>query len=160
MTVPSVLSDIGAREDNLLVPGSQPVPDVLKDVVRGQTAFLASNVRNDAEGAELTASLLDLDHGTGASPPAVAVVRNVSVPGLSEALDYLQEVVFPVIAESQIGDPRLLKHRGMPLGIAADSHNQRLGILLAGSPQQLARLAVGDMGHSAGIENKYVGFIR
>jgi hypothetical protein len=159
MAVPGVLADVGSGEDNLLVPVCQPVPDILKDVIQGQIAFWPSDMGDHTEGAELTASLLNLDHRAGAALPAAGMVRDVSIPRSPEALNNLGETVFLVVAQGEVGDPRSLEPPGISLGVAADSHNQRLWALPPCCSQQLTRLAVSDVGDRAGIENVYVGFV-
>ena len=65
--VKAVAAELGAGEDDLLVAFIDAPADLMHELRGRDAALAASHAGDDAVGADLVASLLDLDEGAGAT---------------------------------------------------------------------------------------------
>ena len=173
-----VRPDVDSRQDDLAVPGGKRPAHVGQHDLGGQRALGAAGPRDDAEGAEEAAAVLDLDVGPRAVDPGPVVddprdldagerrergveraVRSLHVVAgqPEEALHLGQEPVLLVVPH----EPRLRIHGGergpADLHRAAGDDERRPRARAPGAAHGLARLVVRHRGDRAGVHEVEVG---
>jgi len=135
---------------------SQPVSDLSHYLVSGQAFLPAPHQGHDAVRAKVTASILDLDEGTGAEA-IIEVAGRIgwNVSGITQATGLLQQsqqIWFCLVAQDKVNPLNLRQLVVSSFRVATGSHYQGVGISAVRLSQSVTGFAVGNMGNRAGIQ--------